>query len=127
MTREPYGRLVHDIRLAHEADQAAAEGRARFHLGLWEDRSDAQHELDMRIGSAVAARGAADAQAEIVVLRAKLMAVAGYADRFRHALRIARSDARHRQCMREAQGYEDALAALGGGEDQERSDEKETP
>lgn len=53
--REPLGRLVHDTRLACEADRAAAEGREKFKLGSWEDRDDAQRELDMRIGAAVAA------------------------------------------------------------------------
>lgn len=54
-SREPYGRIVHDIRLAAEAGRAAAEGRVRFDLGTWEYRSDHQRELDMRIGAAVAA------------------------------------------------------------------------
>ena len=51
--REPLGRLVHDTRLACEADRAAAEGRQKFHLAEWEDRSEHQRELDMRIGEAV--------------------------------------------------------------------------
>lgn len=52
--REPLGRLVHDTRLANEAERATAEGRERFRLGSWEERSDAQREVDMRIGYAVA-------------------------------------------------------------------------
>ena len=59
--REPLGRLVHDARLACEADRAAAEGRERFKLGTWEERDDWQRELDMRIGEAVAGRAVADA------------------------------------------------------------------
>ena len=54
--REPLGRLVHEVRLAAEADRAAAEGRQRFSLGDWGDRSEHQRELDMRIGEAIAAR-----------------------------------------------------------------------
>jgi hypothetical protein len=53
--REQLGRLVHEMRLACEAERAAAEGRMRFLLGSWEERSDHQRELDMRIGEAVAA------------------------------------------------------------------------
>ena len=59
--REALGRLVHETRLAHEADQAAADGRKRFNLGAWEERAPSQRELDMRIGAAVAARAVADA------------------------------------------------------------------
>ena len=62
--REPLGRLVHDIRLAHEADQAAAEGRARFRLASWEEGAPSQRELDMRIGSAVAAEALRQYEAE---------------------------------------------------------------
>ncbi len=53
--REPLGRLVHDTRLACEADRAAAEGRQKFNLSPWEERDEHQRELDMRIGAAVAA------------------------------------------------------------------------
>lgn len=53
--RELSGRLVHETRLACEAERSAAEGRVRFVLGSWEERSDHQRELDMRIGEAVAA------------------------------------------------------------------------
>jgi hypothetical protein len=76
--RESLGRLVHETRLAHEAERAAAEGRATFLLGAWEDRTDHQRELDMRIGSAVAVRAVADAgtdRAALEMCRAKLAAV----------------------------------------------------
>lgn len=53
--REPYGRLVHDTRLAAEKDRAAAEGRQVFRLGTWGSRSGPQREADMRIGEAVSA------------------------------------------------------------------------
>jgi hypothetical protein len=54
---ETLGRLVHETRLACEADRAAAEGRERFRLSPWEERDGWQRELDMRIGEAVAAAG----------------------------------------------------------------------
>jgi len=47
--REPYGRIVHDQRLAHNA----AMDRP-FGVLPWEQRSSRQRELDMRIGEAVA-------------------------------------------------------------------------
>ncbi len=68
--REPLGRLVHQTRLDHETERAAAEGRATFFLGTWEERGEHQHELDMRIGSVIA---------EVVR--------AGVRGRFGHALR----------------------------------------
>jgi hypothetical protein len=72
LDREALGRLVHETRLACEAERSAAEGRVRFVLGSWEERSDHQRELDMRIGEAVAAaeRERADRP------RAKLAAIA---------------------------------------------------
>jgi hypothetical protein len=64
--RERLGRLVHETRLACEAERAEAEGRARFTLGTWEERTPHQRELDMRIGEAVAlaAAGRDDAAAD---------------------------------------------------------------
>lgn len=107
-------RLVHEQRLAHEADQAAKEGRARFHLGFWEDRTDAQRELDRRIASAVAARAVRDAglrddrrDAQLFALQAHLPAVL---DALAYA--AANLDAGGR-----AGRYKAALEALGGGED----------
>ena len=61
--REPNGRIVHDIRLAFNADLPHPRG-----VLPWEDRRTRQQELDMRIGAAVAAaeRGRAEA-AEAVI------------------------------------------------------------
>lgn len=67
--REPLGRLVHDIRLATEAERATAEGRPRFFLGSWEERSGHQRELDRRIGAAVAQYVTAAAEATLGELR----------------------------------------------------------
>lgn len=51
--RERYGQVVHDTRLAVEAERAAAEGRERFHLGGWGDRTPEQRALDIAIADAV--------------------------------------------------------------------------
>lgn len=52
--RERLGRLVHQERLDAEAERAEAEGRRRFLLEPWGERTEWQRELDMRIGHAVA-------------------------------------------------------------------------
>ena len=116
--REPYGRLVHDTRLACEADRAAAEGRQRFRLGEWEERDDGQRELDMRIGSAVAARAVTDAKLEAERMRAQLMAFAAERDRTVRELKRRASRA-VTEVVRDALLFA-AEVVLG----QERSDEK---
>ena len=72
--REPYGRLVHEQRVALNA-----ELERPFVLGAWEDRAEHQRELDMRIGSAVAAQAVADAKLDVAALemaRRKLVRIA---------------------------------------------------
>lgn len=119
--REPLGRLVHDQRLACEAEQAAAEGRHKFNLGEWEERSDAQRELDMRIASAVAARAVSDAGLENTRRDAQLLALSAHLPAVRRALAVAVSEAEYRAAARP---YLAALEAFGG-ETRERSDEEE--
>jgi hypothetical protein len=87
--REPLGRLVHDTRLACEADRAAAEGRDRFNLPPWEERDDFQRELDMRIGSAVAVRAVADAKLRNDRRDAQLFAFGAHRAAIFDALKIA--------------------------------------
>ena len=112
--REPLGRLVHDVRLACEAGRAEAEGRQRFILPPWEERDDWQRELDMRIGSAVAARAVADAGVGNARRDAQLFALGAHRAAVFDALKIAVA----------ASGYESvkkrfrvALKALGGEEE----------
>lgn len=146
--REPLGRLVHDQRLAHEADQAAAEGRTRFFLGTWEERSEAQRKLDMRIGHAVANYAL---EQNALTWNTDCNGCAGLldrayeehvrAERAKAALDAARAAlARHQHKITDSQGticagclrdwpcpdiraVEAALEAFGG-ETQERSDEE---
>jgi hypothetical protein len=120
--REPLGRLVHDIRLACEADRAAAEGRERFNLPPWEKRDDWQRELDMRIGSAVAARAVADAGLEAVAMRKQLVAFSIHMPALRRALAVAIAESDYEA---EAGPYRAALRVLGGEDAQERTDGKE--
>lgn len=81
-SREPLGRLIHDTRLAFDAELAAAEGRQRFCLPPWEERSPQQRELDMRIGEAVAAaerERAERAEARLAAIRERAREWAGLA------------------------------------------------
>jgi hypothetical protein len=116
-----YGPIVHAQRLAHEADQAALEGRQRFALGTWEERTPAQREMDERIGAAVAVRATRDARLELDELRAEVM-------RYRAALPACLGALRARLAVSphgsDAKPYREALMALRGSEDQERTNEK---
>jgi hypothetical protein len=103
--RETYGRVVHETRLACEADQAAAEGRHKFDLKAWEKRTDWQRELDMRIGPAVAARAVHDAGFDHGVLRAQVLAAR--AERDRAVAKVARLEAalrRHTYSFTDSRG-----------------------
>ncbi len=62
--REPYGRIVHEQRVAFESERSALKDRPGFILQPWEDRHPEQRELDMRIGAAVGAQALADAAPE---------------------------------------------------------------
>lgn len=111
-------RLVHDIRVAHEADRAAAEGRVLFNLGSWEERAEHQRELDRRIASAVAKRAVADAGLVNERRDAQLLAIGQYMPAIRRALTKAIADATSEA---EAKPYRAALQALGGaGEGDDR-------
>ena len=117
--REPYGRIVHEIRLAYNTELPHPRG-----VLPWEQREEGQKEMDMRIGSAVAARAVADAglvnerrDAQLFALRCHLPAVLD-------ALRVAAADTGYGS---RAKRYSAALEALGGGQGQDRSDEKEPP
>ena len=116
--REPLGRAVHQERVALEAEIAAREGRHRFNLGDWEDRTADQRELDMRIGSAVAAQAVHDAGLEAERMKAQLFAFGAHLPAIRRALTIAVADSQYEA---EAKPYRAAIQALGI---QDRSDEK---
>lgn len=112
--REPLGRIVHEQRVALDAELAAAEGRERFRLGDWGDRTAQQRELDMRIGSAVAARAVADAKIRNENLEAQVFAIAAVAPVIRRALVIAITEAVYEA---EKKPYRVVLQALGGEEE----------
>jgi len=128
MSGEPsYGQIVHDTRLAHEADQAALEGRRRFNLGSREERTPAQRELDERIGAAVAVRAVADAKLRNERLEAQAFTLGAHREVILRALRIAASDDLHAERMADLRKDREALEALGGGEGQERTDDGKGP
>lgn len=72
---EALGRLVHQERLDAEAERAEAEGRRRFLLEPWGERTEWQRELDIRIGEAVAA-----AERERIAQLAEAWRVTAYED-----------------------------------------------
>jgi hypothetical protein len=65
--REPYGRIVHGVRLAFNADLPHPRG-----VLPWEEREAGQQEMDMRIGAAVAAAERERAEAELAGVREAL-------------------------------------------------------
>ena len=105
-------------RVALEAEIAAREGRHRFNLGDWDDRTADQRELDMRISSAVAAQAVHDAGLEAERMKAQLFAFGAHLPAIRRALTIAVADSQYEA---EAKPYRAAIQALGI---QDRSDEK---
>jgi hypothetical protein len=114
--REPLGRIVHEKRLAFNSEKERP-----FVLQSWEDRDEGQRELDMRIGSAVAARALADWEAE----RAELTLA-----RLSRSAVIARITALCRGIRRSAPDGVTPVVAVERilaitGEPEERSDEKE--
>lgn len=113
--REPYGEIVNDIRRAY-----AAEIRPWYVPEEWAERSQEHRELDMRIGSAVAAQAVADAKLDGDRMRVQLLAFAAERDRTVRELK--------RRASRAVPGIvRDAWLAAAGVVlgTQERTDEKE--
>jgi hypothetical protein len=118
--REPLGRLFHERgRLTVNAELPERQRRG---IGPWEERDPMQQEIDMRGASAVAARAVHDAGLENTRRAAQLFALAVHLPAILDALRIAVASGGYEY---DRKRYEAALVALGGGEGQERSDEKE--
>ena len=108
--REPLGRIVHETRLAFNAELEHPRG-----LLPWEERHPSQRELDMRIASAVAARAVADAKLRNERLEAQVSALGANVPAIRRALVIAITEA---EWESEKQPYRAALKALDiGGEE----------
>jgi hypothetical protein len=116
--REPYGRIVNDVRRAFAAEQVEVddEGRRRqFFIAEWADRAPSQRELDMRIGAAVAVQAVADAELELNELRAEVMKYRAHLPAVLGALRAQVANAPYRAIAKQ---YSDALMAFRGcGED----------
>ena len=119
--REALGRIVNETRVAFAAEQEDDRG-ARWFIRPWEERAPGQRELDMRIGSAVAVRAVADAKLRNERLEAQVFALGAHMPAITDALRLAESEAMYGALARR---YRAAREALGGGEPQERSEDKE--
>lgn len=106
--REPLGRIVHEQRLAFNA-----ELERPFILSSWEERSARQCELDMRIGSAAGAQAVADAGLVNQQRDVQLLAFQCHLPAVLDALRIAVASGGYNY---ERKRYGAALEALGGEE-----------
>lgn len=109
--REPLGRIVRETWVAWAREQPNPK---RDWLTGWDELDDGQREVDMRIGSAVAAQAVVDAglrndrrDAQLFALRAHLPAVLD-------ALAAMVRDFEY-ESMRKP--FRAALEALGGGEE----------
>ena len=107
--REPYGRIVHEQRLAYRAE------RERRIPSPWEKRDPRLRELDMRIGSAVASRAVADSKLGADRMRVRLFALGAHMPAILDALRLAAADAEYGV---RAKRYTAALEALEGGKEE---------
>ena len=112
--REPYGRIVHEIRLAWNTELPHPRG-----VEPWEKREAGQQEMDMRIGAAVAVQAVADAKLAGERDRMRLAVLAAHLPAILDALRVAMADTSYGS---RAKRFRVALEAL---EAQERSDEEE--
>jgi hypothetical protein len=116
--REALGRLVRETWVAWAREQP--DPKSNWLTG-WDELDSGQREVDMRIGSAVAVRATRDARLELDELRAEVM-------RYRAALPACLGALRARLAVSphgsDAKPYREALMALRGSEDQERTDEK---
>ena len=116
--REPLGRIVRETWVAWAREQYRPKPSW---LLLWEELDNGQREVDMRIGAAVAVRAVADAKLRNDRLEAQVFALGAHMPAITDALRLAESEAMYGALARR---YRAAREALGGGEPQERTDEK---
>jgi hypothetical protein len=122
--REPYGRIVNDTRRAFATEHVEVDDRGRrrqFLIADWDERAPSQRELDMRIGSVVAAQAVADAKLRNERLEAQVFALRANRAAILDALEFKIS---WMETERQAKPYRAAWEALGGTEGQERTGEK---
>ena len=121
--REPYGRIVHEIRLAYNAELPHPRG-----VLPWPEREAGPQEMDMRIGSAVAARAVDDAGFAQADLAAQVIRLQVRYDAAVHEVtrRIARECERRGNDLPPSDERTAWLSAAGVAlEARERSDDKE--
>lgn len=110
--RETLGRLVRETWVAWAQEQPEPKDSW---LLEWDDlpEDDPQREVDMRIGSAVAAQAVADAKLRNERTEARLLALGAHRAAIFDALRFT---AEHQEYPSRAKRYRAALEALGGSE-----------
>ena len=109
--REPLGRIVRETWVAWAKEQP--EQKPSW-LVSWDELDDGQREVDMRIGSAVAAEARRDYEAELIRLRAQVMVFTAWLPIARHALLEVAVRAGQESVAKQ---YRAAYQALGGGEE----------
>ena len=103
--------------------ERSAEAKERPPVTVpWKDRAPFLREIDKSVVSLVAAMAVKDAGLENTRRDAQLFALASVMPAVLDALRAAAADAKYEA---QAQRFTAALEVLGGGEGQERSDDKE--
>jgi hypothetical protein len=119
--REPPGRAAYEAYWGWLTEHEGPESHLPPPAADWDGLNDVARELYMRMGSAVAVRAIADAGLELSELRAEVA-------RYRAALPACLGALRARLAVSphgsDAKPYREALMALRGSEDQERTDEK---
>jgi hypothetical protein len=106
--REPYGRIVRETWVGWALEQPAPKPSWR---AGWDDLDDGQREVDMRIGSAVAAQAVEDAKLRNERMEAQLFALGAHLPAIRRALTIAISEAEYETGKKP---YRAALQAVSG-------------
>ena len=117
--REPLGRIVRETWVAWALEQPDVEDHPSW-VKPYGELAERDKEVDMRIGSAVAARAVSDAKLEAAAIRKQLVAFSIHMPALRRALAVAITKSEYEA---EAGPYRTALRVLGG--EQERSDGKE--
>lgn len=118
--RESLGRIVRETWVAWAFEQPDAGDHPSW-TKPYEELAERDREVDMRIGSAIAARAVADAKLECTAMRRRLVALSIHFPAIRDALTRAAADAEYQA---QAGPFLNALEALESTGPQERSDEE---
>jgi len=111
--REPYGRIVRETWVAWALEQPDVDDHPSW-TKPWDEIPERDREVDMRIGSAVAAQAVHDAKLRNDRMEAQLFALGAHRAAIFDALKVAVAAGGYESVRKR---YRAALVALGGGED----------